>query len=331
MSHHDLVFLRGDDVVKAAVNERFPPYYGPEWEKKIGDPCHPNFWKYGVANLIFLNLVGNRKLILDVGCGTGGSTRFLARKCRPDLIVGVDIVRTMIQVAKEKTKEEELEHNIDFAVCDGEQLPFRDSSFEAIVSRGDAFVWLIPQDQALLEFKRVMEPKAVVVLEMDNGAFVQANTTFSYFEKMRDGRIAYVTDSVDDNRNQHSAYYFLRVKSDLANKISQTQEFIKTGHYSGKEYSPEEIEKEVTEIRRGLATHWYTASEIRDLFRTCGFEEIEVLGNGLLMKLFQEGNEKIINLMKTEPEMFFKIKRRLIPFADPEKTPTIIVKGSKGT
>ena len=270
-------------------------------------------------------------MILDVGCGTGGSTRFLAKNCRPDSIIGVDVVGTMIQVAKEKTKEEELEHNIDFAVCDGEQLPFRDSSFEAIVSRGDVFVWLIPQDKALREFKRVMKPKAVVVLEMDNGAFVQPNTTFSYFEKTRDERIAYVTDNVDNNRNQHSTYHFLRANSDIANKMSRTQEFIKTGHCSAEEYSLEQIEKEVTEIRRGLTTHWYTVDEIQDLFQKCGFREIEVTGNGLLMKLIQEGNEKTVNFMKREPELFFKIERRLVPFADPRKTPTIIVKGLKGT
>ena len=313
-----------ENVIKK-VQERFPPYYGPEWEKKVNDPGHPNFWKYGVANHIFLDFVSDKKIVLDVGCGTGGSTRFLAKKCETDLIVGVDVVKTMIKVAKERTTGE---HETEFMVCDGRKLPFKDSSFEALVSRGDVLPWLIPQDKALQEFNRVMRSGAVIVAEVDNPRNMKLNTAYSYFERAGDGKISYVVNRVDTNRNHSSTYYVLRKTSNIAKNMLQSQEFINTGHYPGVGYSLEEIERQTTEIRQGLTTHWHTADEIRDLFEECGFEEIEVMGNGLLMQLMLEGDE-IVQFMKRHPEPFFKIEKRLVRFVDPKKAPTIIVKGLK--
>jgi len=231
----------------------------------------------------------------------------------------------MIKVAKEET---EGEYKTQFMVCDGRKLPFKDSSFEALVSRGDVLPWLIPQDEALQEFNRVMKNGATIVVEIDNPRNMKVNTTYCYFERAHDGRISYVVNRVDANRNQSSTHYVLGKNSNIAKKICQTQEFINTGCFLGEDYSLEEIEKQTKEIRQGLATHWHTVNEMRDLFEECGFEEIEVMGNGLLMQLMLEGDE-IVESVKKHSELLLKIEKRLVRFVDPEKTPTIIVKGFK--
>ena len=146
--------------------EKYPPYCGPEWERMIRNPDHPNFWKYGVANLIFLDFIEGKKLVLDVGCGTGGSTFFLAEHMEAAFLVGVDLVKSMVQMAKKNARERGFGHKTEFIVCDGRLLPFKSSKFEAIMSRGDVFVFLIPQNRTLQEFNRVLSPKAILVMEI---------------------------------------------------------------------------------------------------------------------------------------------------------------------
>lgn len=314
----------------AIVQEKFPPYLGPEWERKVNDPSHPNFWKYGVADQIFLDFVIDRRTVLDVGCGTGGSTLFLADNSDTDLMVGVDVVDTMIRVAKEKARRKECVHRVEFVICDGRQLPFKGSSFEALVSRGDVLPWLIPQDRALHEFNRVMKQGAVIVVEIDNtGRLMKVGTTYTYFEKTSNGKISYVLNTIDTNRNHVSTYYILRMGGDLASRLSQIEEFARTGHYPADGYSLEEIRKETIEIRQGLPTHWHTPKELGRIFVSCGFKRIEVLGDGLFMKLLLQGDEEIAKFIKEHAELVFKIEKRLSRFVNPDKAPTVIIKGVK--
>ena len=139
--------------------DRFPPYVGSEWDRKISSPDHPNFWKFGVADLTFLEQVKDKKSVLDLGCGTGGSTLFLASKGEAQWIVGVDLMRDMIHVANNNAADRGLGNKICFIVCDGRHLPFRPSSFDGLISRGDAFCFLVPLGATVQELKRIMNRK----------------------------------------------------------------------------------------------------------------------------------------------------------------------------
>jgi ubiquinone/menaquinone biosynthesis C-methylase UbiE len=66
--------------------------------------------------------------ILDFGCGTGRISRWLA--FRGWRVVGVDITTGMLTAARDLTKST----NVSFLRFDGLSLPFRDSSFELVVT-----------------------------------------------------------------------------------------------------------------------------------------------------------------------------------------------------
>lgn len=69
--------------------------------------------------------IGNN--ILDIGCGLGWGTNFLSSKSEGN-VIGVDIDLSTIRKAKKKYE------NIDFILCNASNLPFKDESFEIIVS-----------------------------------------------------------------------------------------------------------------------------------------------------------------------------------------------------
>lgn len=300
-------------------------YSGPEWDKKIQDKDNPNFWKYGVANLVFSDLIKERKRLLDIGCGTGGLTLFLAEQQQSDYILGVDPVRSMIEVARQNALQMSLNHKVDFVVCDGRRLPFRRSCFDALVSRGDAFVFLVPQKKAVRVFKRVLEKGGMVVIEIDNVRWKPGKIVLCGFEKMMDGAIAYSVERFDVRRNHIKVYYVLNPQSTIVKKISADDEFVRTGRLK-REFALEEITEATVETRHGAVTHWPTVEEMRMLFRRGGFTSIEIFGDGLLMGLLQQGYNKVTTAMKRQPELFFEMERRLVPFIDPRKAHTIILK-----
>jgi ubiquinone/menaquinone biosynthesis C-methylase UbiE len=310
--------------------DRFPPYQGLAWDERICNPDHPNFWKYGVANLLFLDHVRERKIILDVGCGTGGSTLFLAQHVKADLIIGVDAVKSMMRVAKINAIRKGFSAKASFMICDGRYLPFKSSCFDAIVSRGDAFCFLIPLKDAAREFRRVMSHLAVAVLEMDNrrdwklGSIISTN-----LQKMAEGRIACIVEVFDSERNHVATYHFLDMSGRIAKEVSSDAEFAVKGHKKC-EYSPAEIAKETVETTRGVPTHWPTVKELRRIFTENGYKDIEMTGDGMLMKLLLDGEKTIIDAMKKQPQLFFKIEHELVHLLDPEKSPTIILKAVKG-
>jgi ubiquinone/menaquinone biosynthesis C-methylase UbiE len=315
--------MRSLSKVKA---NKFPPYRGLEWDTNVSDPDHPNFWKYGVANLIFLDFVRNKKVVLDLGCGTGGASFFLAEHGEAEWIVGVDLVSDMIKVAKINAINKGLDQKISFLVCDGRHLPFKASCFEALMARGDVFCFLVPLKRTVQELKRVLKSKGIIVLEVDNRVDWKPGSIISTgFQKMPDGKIAYLVEILTTKRNHRTTSYVLNPNGKIAKNIMNDPEFREKGCKSLK-YPLQQIKEETLEIRRGIPTRWPTAKELFNIFKRSDFNEVQVIGDGLLMKLLLDSDKTIIKAMKRDPQLFFKIEKRLVPHINPDKAPTLILR-----
>ncbi len=70
--------------------------------------------------------------ILDIPCGTGRLSLFLAEKGYR--VIGVDISPTMIEQGKKKLEDSPIKQQVKFEVGDGESLSFKDSFFDVGVS-----------------------------------------------------------------------------------------------------------------------------------------------------------------------------------------------------
>jgi ubiquinone/menaquinone biosynthesis C-methylase UbiE len=71
--------------------------------------------------------------VLDVACGTGNFTRDFARTVGSDgLVVGIDLSVTMLARAVADTREAKLLDRAAYVRGDASELPFKDSSFDAV-------------------------------------------------------------------------------------------------------------------------------------------------------------------------------------------------------
>lgn len=99
--------------------------------------------------------------ILDVGCGTGQLSARLARDFPNARITGYDFSTGMLRRASARANV------VDWVRGDACGLPFRDRSFDAIVST-EAFHWFPDQQRAAEELFRVLAPGGVALVALVN-------------------------------------------------------------------------------------------------------------------------------------------------------------------
>jgi len=97
------------------------------------------------------------KAVLDLGCGTGGITTFLAETYRPAGIVGVDIDRGLIERATKRAAEAGLGKSMTFRTVAPGPLPFADASFDVVFSK-DAMVHIENMEALFAEIFRILRP-----------------------------------------------------------------------------------------------------------------------------------------------------------------------------
>jgi phosphoethanolamine N-methyltransferase len=96
------------------------------------------------------------KLVLDIGCGTGGPAIVLARDMGARLVC-IDVEPQLIERARRLASEAGVSDRIDFRMVDPGPLPFEGETFDVVFSK-DALIH-IPDKKALyIEILRVLQP-----------------------------------------------------------------------------------------------------------------------------------------------------------------------------
>ena len=101
--------------------------------------------------------VGADDRVLDVGCGTGETTRHLLQ--RAGSVQAVDLSPEQLTTAVGKDALD----GAGFVAADAGSLPYRDGSFDAVVSVGSIMYWEDPA-AILRELRRVTRPGGQVLV-----------------------------------------------------------------------------------------------------------------------------------------------------------------------
>jgi pimeloyl-ACP methyl ester carboxylesterase/SAM-dependent methyltransferase len=105
---------------------------------------------------------GPRDRVLDVGCGTGGSTREAARTATAGSVVGVDISGVAIEEARRLTKAEGL-GNVTYLKADAQVHSFPPAHFDLCISRFGVMFFADPV-AAFTNFRYALRPGGRLVL-----------------------------------------------------------------------------------------------------------------------------------------------------------------------
>ncbi|VEP18835.1 Methylase involved in ubiquinone/menaquinone biosynthesis [Hyella patelloides LEGE 07179] len=100
--------------------------------------------------------------ILDVGCGIGGSSIYLADKFTAD-VTGITLSGVQASRAKERAIDAGIEEKIDFQVANALSMPFADNSFDLVWSL-ESGEHMPDKAQFLTECYRVLKPGGKLIL-----------------------------------------------------------------------------------------------------------------------------------------------------------------------
>ena len=100
-------------------------------------------------------------LVADLGCGTGCSTFVLAEHLNAN-ILAVDLFEDFLHVLTEGARERGLDDKIKTLACSMEDLPFEESSLDAIWSEGA--IYNMGFEKGVEYFKRFLKPGGILAV-----------------------------------------------------------------------------------------------------------------------------------------------------------------------
>ena len=99
--------------------------------------------------------------IADIGCGTGASTRLLARTLDTQ-ITAIDFLPEFLEILQDKAEDDGLAQKIETLAVSMEELPFAQASLDAIWAEGS--IYNIGFVRGISEWKRFLKPGGVLAV-----------------------------------------------------------------------------------------------------------------------------------------------------------------------
>ena len=266
---------------------------------------------------LFRNAVKGCEKVLDIGCGTGHPSLYVAEDV--GLIIGIDKSERMIEVAKNRLRRSGAD-NIVFEVGDAGSLKFPDESFDAIILCG-SLATLSDKKKSLQEIKRVLKKNGRVACIEANWLYqstherhFQGEGNFVLTEKGLI-RYRYVRRSVHPHK-QTDYRCVINPKSVLGKKLLSNPHFLKRKTLKA-EMSIEEVEPYCDEIEYDEQEQ-FDAETIASLFAKNGFKDIVVSGYGIMYDLLDSSG--LVSKMASYMKELSKAEATISRFLNPLKT-----------
>ncbi|ELR98204.1 methyltransferase domain-containing protein [Gloeocapsa sp. PCC 73106] len=162
-----------------ALNQRIGAFYDAStelWEEVWGEHLHHGYYgKNGdyvvnrrqaqidlIEELLAWSQIQQAQSILDVGCGVGGSTLYLAQKFNSPA-TGITLSSLQQQRGEQRAKAANLEQKITFQLADALELPFANDSFDLVWSL-ESGEHMADKNRFLQECYRVLQPGGNLIL-----------------------------------------------------------------------------------------------------------------------------------------------------------------------
>lgn len=266
---------------------------------------------------LFKNAVKGYKKVLDVGCGTGHPSLYLASEVGS--IIGIDKSEKMIEIARNKLCRSNIK-NVAFEVGDAQNLKFRAKSFDAVILCG-SLATFSDKMKALKEIRRVLKQGGKVACIEENSLY-QTNHERHYIReasftltKKRLIRYRYV-DRLTHPHKEIDYRCNIDLKSSLARRLLSDKKLTRHKRLKTK-MTIKEIEAYCGEIEYDEQEK-FDAKTIANLYAELGFKDVNVRGYGIMHDLLN--SKGLIAGLASHMKDLCKAEAAISNFLDPLKT-----------
>lgn len=153
MAFFGLLKTRPQDVRELydSIAEKYDSY-ASIWKNSVGK----GVWNY-YEELLHKNVKDGAK-VLDAGTGTGEAIKAILNNSNPSEVMGIDISKGMLKIAREKIKDK----RVRFDVQDIQTLPYPDNSFDVVTCTWALETLEYPK-KTVAEFLRVINEDGYVI------------------------------------------------------------------------------------------------------------------------------------------------------------------------
>jgi SAM-dependent methyltransferase len=266
---------------------------------------------------LFRNAVGRCKKVLDIGCGTGHPSLYIAKDV--EQIIGIDKSEKMIEIARRRLHKTG-PTNVFFEVGDAERLRFSDRAFDAVVLCG-SLATFTDKKKALREIRRVLNENGKV-------ACIEANWLFQSSKERRfkgEGNFALTEENSIKYRYVKRSWHphketdyrcIIDKKSLLGKRLFSNSRFLKRRTLET-EMTIEEVEPYCHKIEYDEEEK-FDPKTLANLFKENGFRNVTVRGYGTMYDSIRAAGllEKTASYMET----LAKAEAEISEFLNPLKT-----------
>ncbi len=181
----------------------------------VYDVLNPSFYTLSMREEM-VKLIDNDQpmRVLDVGCGTGYTTTGILRLRQVCEAIGIDQNNRQLQKAARKLTPEK--PRISLSRGDAENLPFKDETFDAVISVG-AVEYFPDPEKALKEMARVVKHDCMVIV---------GGPEFNWFKKLLLNRVFYTPST----QNFENLFYRAKLQN-IRTMLTGVNTFFHTNRY----------------------------------------------------------------------------------------------------
>lgn len=139
-----------------------------DWNSETAEWYAKNYGEYPTNRLAVDELdLPMDAVIVDLGCGTGSALRHASSQVSDGLLIGIDPVSRMIEIARERTVDHPGSDRIVYRQGTAESIPIEDD-FSDFVFAFDSIDHWADKSKGFAEIHRILRPDGKLVLVKDS-------------------------------------------------------------------------------------------------------------------------------------------------------------------